>query len=143
MQSRVMFTPITVGGCTLKNRIAMAPMATLGMITPDGCFQQRVVDYYVERAKGGVGLIITSAVKVENEIEKLKMPSFPCITLNPVHFIATASELTERVHAYGTKIFIQITFGLDEAPPPHSWMARPSLLLQSRTIGIRVSPAES
>ena len=118
MQSKAMFTPITIGGCTIKNRLAMAPMATLGMITPDGCFKQRVVDYYVERAKGGVGLIITSAVKVENEIEKLKMPSFPCITLNPVHFLATASELTERVHAYGTKIFIQITFGLGRSAAP-------------------------
>ena len=83
----------------------MAPMANLGLINKEGTFTKRAIDYYVERAKGGTGLIITGAVKVENEIEKLKMPSFPCITLNPIQFIATASELTEHVHAFGSKIF--------------------------------------
>ena len=46
------------------------------------------------------------------------MPSFPCITINPTHFIQTASELTERVHAYGAKIFIQITLGLGRSGAP-------------------------
>lgn len=107
-----LFAPMQIGGVEIKNRIAMAPMANLGLIADDGCYTKRVVDYYVERAKGGTGLIITGAVKAENEIEKLKMPSFPCITINPVHFLQTSSELTERVHAYGAKIFIQLTFGL-------------------------------
>lgn len=113
-----LFEPIKIGNVEIKNRIAMAPMANLGLITPDGCFTKRAVDYYVERAKGGTGLLITGAVKVENEIEKLKMPSFPCITINPTHFIQTASELTERVHAYGAKIFIQITLGLGRSAAP-------------------------
>ncbi|WP_291634065.1 FAD-dependent oxidoreductase [Clostridium sp.] len=118
MSMQKLFEPIKIGNVEIKNRIAMAPMANLGLITPDGCFTKRAVDYYVERAKGGTGLLITGAVKVENEIEKLKMPSFPCITINPTHFIQTASELTERVHAYGAKIFIQITLGLGRSAAP-------------------------
>ena len=118
MNKQKLFESIKIGNVEIKNRIAMAPMANLGLITPDGCFTKRAVDYYVERAKGGTGLIITGAVKVENEIEKLKMPSFPCITTNPTHFIQTASELTERVHAYGAKIFIQITLGLGRSGAP-------------------------
>lgn len=113
-----LFEPMQIGSVEIKNHIAMAPMANLGLIAEDGCYTKRVVDYYVERAKGGTGLIITGAVKVENEIEKLKMPSFPCITINPTHFIQTASELTERVHAYGAKIFIQITLGLGRSGAP-------------------------
>ena len=101
------FQPIKIGKLEIKNRIAMVPMANLGLITDDGCFSKRAIDYYVERAKGGTGLIITGAVKVENEIEKLKMPSFPCITVNPVHFIQTSSELTEKVHSYGAKILFK------------------------------------
>lgn len=113
-----LFEPMKIGSVEIKNHIAMAPMANMGLIEEDGCYTKRVEDYYVERARGGTGLIITGAVKVENEIEKLKMPSFPCITINPTHFIQTSSELTERVHAYGAKIFIQITFGLGRSGAP-------------------------
>jgi 2-enoate reductase len=113
-----LFEPIRIGSAVMPNRIAMAPMGIIGMVTEDGCFADRAVEYYVERARGGTGLIITGAVKVENEIEKLKMPTFPCITLNPLHFITRAAELTERVHAYGSKIFIQITAGLGHNAHP-------------------------
>lgn len=113
-----LFEPIQIGNVEIKNRIAMVPMANLGLVTPEGSWTKRAIDYYIERAKGGTGLIITGAVKVENEIEKLKMPSFPCITTNPVQFIATASELVEHVHAFGAKIFIQITLGLGRSGAP-------------------------
>ncbi|MCF8011879.1 MAG: FAD-dependent oxidoreductase [Clostridiales bacterium] len=113
-----LFKPMKIGPVDIKNKIAMAPMGILGLSTPEGGFAQRGIDYYVERAKGGTGLIITSVTKVENEIEQLKMPTFPCITLNPMHFIQTASELTERVHAYGTKIFLQVTLGFGRSGAP-------------------------
>jgi len=113
-----LFEPIKIGSAVIPNRVAMAPMGIIGMVTEDGCFTDRAVEYYVERARGGTGLIITGAVKVENEIEKLKMPTFPCITLNPLHFITRAAELTERVHAYGSKIFVQVTAGLGHNAHP-------------------------
>lgn len=113
-----LFQPIKIGKVEIKNKIAMAPMGILGLTTPEGGFTGRAIDYYVERAKGGVGLIITSIVKAENEIERLKMPSFPCATLNPPHFIQTATELTERVHAHGAKIFLQLTMGLGRSGAP-------------------------
>ena len=79
MNKQKLFESIKIGNVEIKNRIAMAPMANLGLITPDGCFTKRAVDYYVERAKGGTGLIITGAVKVENEIETHHQinPCFP------------------------------------------------------------------
>lgn len=52
----------------------MAPMGT-GLYTPHGGFGERSVHYYIERARGGVGLIVTTTVKVENEIEET--PQFP------------------------------------------------------------------
>jgi len=113
-----LFEPIKIGSVEIPNRIAMAPKGIIGLVTEDGCYSERAVEYYVERARGGTGLIITGAVKLENEIEKLKMPTFPCITLNPLHFITRAAELTERVHAYGSKIFIQITAGLGHNAHP-------------------------
>ncbi|SFD14141.1 FAD-dependent oxidoreductase [Clostridium uliginosum] len=118
MEKKNIFKPIKIGKVEVKNRIAMAPMGTVGLVTPDGCFSQRAIDYYVERAKGGTGLIITGIVKAENEIEKLKMPIFPCATTNPIHFAQVATELTERVHAYGSKIFLQVTMGLGRSANP-------------------------
>ncbi|MDR3551942.1 MAG: FAD-dependent oxidoreductase [Clostridia bacterium] len=125
MEYPKLFEPITIGKVEIKNRVAMAPMGALGLVSPDGCFTNRAVDYYVERAKGGTGLIITSIVKAENEIEQLKMPSFPCTTINPVHFIQTATELTERVHAYGAKIFIQLSMGMGRSGAPAFLVGQP------------------
>ena len=104
------FEPIKIGKVEIKNRIAMAPMGVGGLTTPEGAFSQRAIDYYIERARGGTGLIITSLVKVENEIEK--RPLMLCPSINRTHFIQTASELTEGVHAYGARIFIQLTGGV-------------------------------
>ena len=65
-----LFEPIRIGKVTIKNRLAMASMGIVGLTDIEGNPTQRAIDYYVERAKGGIGLIITSLFKVENEIEK-------------------------------------------------------------------------
>lgn len=56
---RELFQPTGIGSCTLKNRISMAPMGPVGYADSFGGFNQRLQDYYVERAKNNVGLIIT------------------------------------------------------------------------------------
>lgn len=108
----ILFQPFQIRNLEIKNRIVMAPMGNVGMVTDDGAYIEDAIDYFVERAKGGAGLIITGLVKVENEIEKIHMPTLPCITLNPTSFIKTATIMVERIHAYGSKIFIQLTAGL-------------------------------
>lgn len=65
------------------------------------------------------------------------MPNCPNSTYNPVHFVRTGREMTERIHAYGSKIFLQMSGGfgrvtiptnLGEFPPvapspiPHRWL---------------------
>ena len=112
------FEPIEIGKVEIKNRIAMAPMGISGLTTLEGAFSQRAIDYYLERVRGGTGLIITSLVKIENEIEKHGVLSIPCTSVNPSYFIRTASELTEGVHAYGARIFIQLTAGSGRTNSP-------------------------
>ena len=46
-----------IGGRIAKNRIVMAPMETR-LNTISGDTTQAMIDYYTERAKGGVGVII-------------------------------------------------------------------------------------
>lgn len=124
-QCSKLFQPITIGGLEIKNRIAMAPMGNLGLATPDGCFSQRAIDYFVERAKGGTGLIITGVTKIENEIEKIIPGIAPMVSLNPARFIQSASEMTERVHAYGAKIFLQLAIGLGRVASPRMLLNHP------------------
>ena len=49
----ILFEPIKIGNVEIKNRFAMAPMGPAGMSDVSGAFNQRGVDYYVERAKAG------------------------------------------------------------------------------------------
>ncbi|MBF8984024.1 FAD-dependent oxidoreductase [Lutibacter sp. B2] len=142
-----LFEPIKIGKLEIKNRFVMAPMGPGGLCSEDGTFNEKGINYYVERAKGGTGLIITGITYVENDIEKCVMPSMPCTTINPVNFVKTAKILTERVHAYDSKIFLQLTAGFGRvsipsivgdvtpiapSPVPHKWV--PGLTCRSLTI---------
>lgn len=137
MKYKNLFTPVKIGLVTLKNRFALAPMGPLGLADAEGGFNQRGIDYYTERAKGGTGLIITGVTFSDCEVETQSMPNCPNSTYNPVHFIRTSKEMTERVHAYGSKIFLMMSAGfgrvtiptnLGEFPPvapsaiPHRWL---------------------
>lgn len=137
MKYKNLFTPVKIGSVTLKNRFALAPMGPLGLADAEGGFNQRGIDYYTERAKGGTGLIITGVTFSDCEVEAQSMPNCPNSTYNPVHFIRTSKEMTERVHAYGSKIFLMMSAGfgrvtiptnLGEFPPvapsaiPHRWL---------------------
>ena len=108
---RVLFEPGRIAGVPLKNRFYMAPIGPSGMCDAEGAFTETAVEYYAVRARGGVGLIITGDCFVENEIQPCVMPSHVVPTLRPTCFIRSAKRLTERVHAYGTKIFIQLSAG--------------------------------
>lgn len=108
-----------IGNVVVKNRIVMAPMGTPA--DPDGGYSQRNIDYLVERAKGGAGLIITGATTVTEKYEPR-----PCNLLNNFHHCDRVGILADRVHMYGTKLCIQISPGIgrlnftDPFNPPYS-----------------------
>ena len=137
MKYENLFSPIKIGNCEIKNRFAMAPMGPLGLADAEGGFNQRGIDYYTERAKGGTGLIITGVTFSDCEVETQSMPNCPNSTYNPVHFVRTSREMTERIHAYDARIFLMMSAGfgrvtiptnLGEFPPvapsriPHRWL---------------------
>lgn len=117
-QYKNLFTPIQIGTVTIKNRFALAPMGPLGLADAEGGFNQRGIDYYTERAKGGTGLIITGVTFVDNEVEEHSMPNVPCSTHNPVQFVRTGKEMTERIHAYNSKVFLQMSGGFGRVTIP-------------------------
>ncbi len=137
MDHDILFTSIKIGNVEIKNRYTMAPMGPLGLSDSEGGWNQRGIDYYTARAKGGVGLVCTGVTFSDCEVEQQSMPNCPNSTYNPVHFVRTSREMTERVHAYGSKIFLMMSGGfgrvtiptnLGEFPPvapsaiPHRWL---------------------
>lgn len=132
-----LFSPIKIGSITIKNRFAMAPMGPLGLADANGGWNQRGIDYYVERAKGGTGLIITGVTFFDQVVEKQDPTTVPNPLYKPVNFVKTSREMTERIHAYGSKIFLQLSGGfgrvtiptnVGDIPPiapsaiPHRWL---------------------
>jgi len=107
-----LFKEVKIGEVKIKNRIAMAPMGMVGLINNDGTLSQRTIDYFVERAKGGVGLIITGMIKVGNEIDKIYTESL----LSPSAW-SILSELADAIHVFGSKIFVQLSAGYGSVNP--------------------------
>ncbi|MFC1825365.1 FAD-dependent oxidoreductase [Thermodesulfobacteriota bacterium] len=106
-----LFEPGRIGRLSLKNRIIMAPMAIGALSEPDGSLSQWGIDYYVDRAKGGVGLIIAGASRVTREIEYSPNLPFPLLIVNDGAYLASLSVLAKAVHGSGAKIAVQLGSG--------------------------------
>lgn len=117
-----LFSPIKVNSITIKNRIVMGPMGNISMAEEMGRPSIKMIKYFAERAKGGVGLITTGLVPVSHYIdptvtEKGDRSYFPRIDKSRTVF-AGWRDIAESVHAYGAKIFIQLTPGLGRVGSP-------------------------
>ena len=99
-----LFSPINIGGVTVKNRIAMMPMGVFSprLMGSDGAYTKDGADYYIERAKGGTGLVITGLVPI------VPNPVF-YILKDPKAYIRKTKYLADGIHAQGGKVFIQLT----------------------------------
>lgn len=116
---RKLFEPIQVANVQIKNRIVMSPMG-LGRATEDGYVTDAMVDFYIERAKGGVGLI--GVVCGYNDF-CVYLPHIPA--LQDDKHVPGLKTLTGAIHEHGAKVFAQIiNMGsscfstADGGPPP-------------------------
>ena len=64
-----LFSPLRVGGVTLKNRIISAPM-TYPLLTSDGCLTPEAIAFYEQRAKGGAAVVTVSELIVHGATGK-------------------------------------------------------------------------
>ncbi|MDR0697327.1 MAG: NAD(P)/FAD-dependent oxidoreductase [Christensenellaceae bacterium] len=104
MDNRLLFAPISIGSCDIKNRIAMAPMH-LGLGTFDGTITQKMTDYYVARAKGGAGIIMLEITRVN---DKTGATAFAQPALSHDYQIGKLREFCQKIHKYGSKVFVQL-----------------------------------
>lgn len=96
---------IHLGPIRLKNPLIMAPMTTYSS-NPDFTFSQEECAYYEARAQD-LGCIITAATAVSAQAQ-----AFPLqVSLKDDSYIASHQALVDRVHAQGSKIFVQLHHG--------------------------------
>lgn len=94
--------PGKIGNMTLRNHVIMGPTET-HFASSDGQVTQREIDYYVERAKGGVGLIVTHQIAGNTKLDPID-PYPRSLRLDDDAYIPMLCELTEAVHLEGAKI---------------------------------------
>lgn len=95
--------PITVGPIRLRNRIATTAHTTL-FADADGFPSERLIEYQAARARGGVGLIISSGVRVRAASDipnRLSASRDACIP--------RFAELAERIRSEGAHFFVQLS----------------------------------
>jgi len=97
-----MFSPVRLGKVEIMNRTVMAPMG-VGLFSPTEMWPVQHIRYYEERAVGGIGLIITSFVRVHESLS-----SIPLNAIYHDRFIPAHKSLVDCIHRYETKIFCQL-----------------------------------
>ena len=125
---------------TLKNRLSVAPTGSFFLMYGEkGDYTFNMMDYLCERARGGFGLITLGAipsdmtVDYKNPIDDQIAPLYA-----PKHFKNAAANMLDRVHAYGTKVFIQLSTGhgrmrTEKVPSPLPYLNDRNMILPELT----------
>jgi 2,4-dienoyl-CoA reductase-like NADH-dependent reductase (Old Yellow Enzyme family) len=101
----ILFEPCIFCGLELKNRFVRS--ATLeGMATEEKTPSELLLTLYGELAKGGVGLIITSAVRADRFWDP--SPNSRNLCLDRDELVPDFSRLAKKVHDLGSKVILQL-----------------------------------
>ena len=98
MENKILM-PIEIKGQTFKNRIMFPPLTT--GYEKHGMISEQDLGFYTRLAKGGVGYIVLGDVAPINSFS-------PTPKLYDDNLIPAFKELADSVHAYGTKLGVQI-----------------------------------
>ena len=114
-----------IGTLSVKNRIVMDAI-NVQMATPvdDAALTSRGIDFYVARAKGGVGLIKTTFMRPNRKLEfSIGEP-----VINSERCVSWLNDLAEAVHDYGAKVCVQLSPGLGRIPAPKPYLPHGGLV---------------
>ncbi|QGU94536.1 NAD(P)-binding protein [Clostridium bovifaecis] len=98
-----LFSPIKIGQLELKNRFMMAPMEN-GLADMGGEVNERIIDFFVERAKNEVSIIITGSVGISPEGRGLPTQ----LSIYDDKFIPGLKRMNDAIHKAGAKVGAQI-----------------------------------
>lgn len=97
-----LFSPITIGGVEIKNRILSTGHDTT--LPTDGTINDALIAYQEARARGGAGLICVQVAGVHDSARY----SSHVLMLDDDRAIPGYTRMAERLHGHGTKVFAQL-----------------------------------
>lgn len=107
MEYQTLFEPVKIGPVEIKNHLAMPPMSTL-RAGPGHRINDTILWHYLERARGGFGLIIIECTECNNKYAS----AFPGIMgLYDEGDLPLWTDLANIIHLYGAKAFVQVSLG--------------------------------
>ena len=105
-----LFEPFKIGKVEIKNKVVMSPLLAIGWFDEHSVISDKMIDYYEERAKGGVGAVFTCGNVPHAHLEDCAFTISPF--QDPERFKSQVRKLADRLHKYNTKLFVQVWFGL-------------------------------
>ena len=102
-----LFSPIRIGNMTSKNRLLMSAMSINFGVDDNCCVTDQLVEYFVERAKGGVGMMLVGGGSVHPGGQEL--PDLPQMYNDDC--IPALKDMVKRVKQYDTLFGVQLMHG--------------------------------
>ncbi len=109
MNTMLLFTPIEINGMKLKNRLGLPPLLNMPA-NKDCTINDETIRWFEDRAKGGVGLVMSGAVVAgpDPDFAMLEMLQMTRVGLYDDKFIDGFARIADAVHAHGAKFGVQL-----------------------------------
>ena len=104
MSYDILLSPMKIGSMEVKNRTIMSA-AEVSLGQPNGKPTEKLMDYYEERAKGGVALIIPGVTRVN---DNWAASTYTQLAMSHDYHIEPMREFANRIHKHGAKLGIQL-----------------------------------
>lgn len=124
MMTSPLFTPYTLAGRPLKNRLVVAPMTRVSA-SEEGVASERMQHYYQDFARGGFGLVISEGIYIDAQWSQ----TYACQSgMVNTRQAKAWRNITDAVHAQGSRIIAQIQHSgaLSQGNPYRSGTVAPS-----------------
>ena len=102
-----LFSPIRVGNMTSKNRLLMSAMSINFGVDDNCCVTDQLVEYFIERARGGVGMMLVGGGSVHPGGQEL--PDLPQMYNDDC--IPALKVMVQKVKQYDTLFGVQLMHG--------------------------------
>ncbi len=110
-----LFSPIRIGNMTSKNRLLMSAMSINFGVDENCCVTDQLVEYFIERAKGGVGMMLVGGGSIHPGGQEL--PDLPQMYRDDC--IPALKDMVQKVKQYDTLFGVQLLHGGRQSYLPH------------------------
>ena len=135
MEQRLSMTPLKIGGITIKNRYCAGSVTGRFLLYEQtGGYSPNGIEFEVSHARGGFGLIVTGSNYGDQTVDPFNaLNDKPSPLYAPKVSGYSFKTVADRVHKYGSKIFLQLGFGPGRMRNGKSCSALPTLKDPSKT----------